>query len=283
MSDLDNLDLDIANYDLDDILNLFQLNIYFTEDDLRNVKKYVLLTHPDKSKLPDKYFLFFKEAYDQLVGVYNFRHKKETKREKAENLMKNTENIFQDHQKNKKEFNKRFNELFEKYVPNANSENGYGEWLQKKSETTYSCNNRREMNDIIENKKTELSALTKFQDIKETTQHSIDNIDGTTPDGYQSALFSKLTFDDLKHAHEESVIPVTIHDMKQSPSGVEEMKAERSAFINPSENAHAILMNKQENEDKSAAYRAHRLLQQDEIARKATQNWIGGFKHLTNS
>lgn len=283
MSDLNNLDLDITNYDLDDLLKLFQLNIYFTEEDLYNVKKHVLSTHPDKSKLPDKYFLFFKEAYLQLVGVYNFRHKKQTKREKAEELIENNENIFIEHQKDKKEFNKKFNELFEKYVPNANHENGYGEWLQNDNNIKYSCSNRNEMNDIIDKKKQELSSIVKHNDIRETIQHNIDNIDGTTPDGYQSALFSKLTYDDLKHAHEESVIPVTIHDMQKKPTCVEDMKIERGLFITPKENSHEILSNKQQDENNSASYRAHRLMQQDEIARKATQNWVGGFKQLMNS
>ncbi len=54
-----NIDLNIDNYELDDILNLFKIDYNFTHEDLKNVKKYVLKTHPDKSKLPKEYFFFF--------------------------------------------------------------------------------------------------------------------------------------------------------------------------------------------------------------------------------
>ena len=56
---MESLDLDIDNYDLLDILKLFKIQYHFTEQDLKNVKKSVLKTHPDKSKLDKKYFLFF--------------------------------------------------------------------------------------------------------------------------------------------------------------------------------------------------------------------------------
>ena len=44
-----NLDLDIRNYNLEDITNLFKIPIVFTESDLRAAKLAVLHTHPDKS------------------------------------------------------------------------------------------------------------------------------------------------------------------------------------------------------------------------------------------
>ena len=47
-----NLDLDIRNYNLEDITRLFKIPIVFTETDLRTAKLAVLHTHPDKSKLP---------------------------------------------------------------------------------------------------------------------------------------------------------------------------------------------------------------------------------------
>ena len=46
---MENLDLDIQNYNLNDILKLFNLNYNFTIDDLKKSKRIVLKTHPDKS------------------------------------------------------------------------------------------------------------------------------------------------------------------------------------------------------------------------------------------
>ena len=39
MSGLENLDLDINNYNLNDLLNLFQLPMNFSEEHLKNAKK----------------------------------------------------------------------------------------------------------------------------------------------------------------------------------------------------------------------------------------------------
>jgi len=39
------MDLNIENYDLDDILNLFKIPKNFTEEDLKSAKKIVLKTH----------------------------------------------------------------------------------------------------------------------------------------------------------------------------------------------------------------------------------------------
>ena len=70
------MDLDIENYDLDDILNLFKLNYQFDEKDLKAAYRIVLKTHPDKSGLDKEVFLFFKKAYEVLEKIYKFRNRK---------------------------------------------------------------------------------------------------------------------------------------------------------------------------------------------------------------
>ena len=50
------MDLNINNYDLDDILNLFKLDYQFDIHDLKKAKKTMLKLHPDKSRLDPKYF-----------------------------------------------------------------------------------------------------------------------------------------------------------------------------------------------------------------------------------
>ena len=42
------MDLDITNYDYDDILKLFAIGKHFNEEDLKSAKKRVLASHPDK-------------------------------------------------------------------------------------------------------------------------------------------------------------------------------------------------------------------------------------------
>ena len=74
---MDSLDLNIDNYDFDDILNLFEINIDFNENDLKKCKSKVLLMHPDKSNLNKDFFIFYSKAYKILFYVYKFRHKNE--------------------------------------------------------------------------------------------------------------------------------------------------------------------------------------------------------------
>ena len=79
MSSIEGIDLNIENYDLTDLLNLFKLDFEFNEEDLRIVKKTVMQTHPDKSRLYRKYFLFFTSAYKIIFSIYEFRHKSSSK------------------------------------------------------------------------------------------------------------------------------------------------------------------------------------------------------------
>ena len=72
---MEGLDLNIDNYDLTDLLALFRLEFDFKEDDLKRVKKSVMKTHPDKSGLDKKYFLFFTSAYKIIFSIYEFRYK----------------------------------------------------------------------------------------------------------------------------------------------------------------------------------------------------------------
>jgi hypothetical protein len=71
---MESLDLNIDNYNLPDILALFNLPTLFNEDDLKRAKVAVMKTHPDKCKLPKEYFLFFTKAYRIIYQIYTIRH-----------------------------------------------------------------------------------------------------------------------------------------------------------------------------------------------------------------
>jgi hypothetical protein len=71
---MESLDLNIDNYNLPDILALFNLPTLFNDDDLKRAKIAVLKTHPDKSRLPKEYFLFFTKAYRIVHQIYTIRH-----------------------------------------------------------------------------------------------------------------------------------------------------------------------------------------------------------------
>ena len=151
------LDLDINNYELTDILNLFKLPIMFEESHLKQAKVIVLQMHPDKSRLPKEYFLFFTKAYKILYEIYKVRFPGEKKykedkysytavieRELNQNKVKTAHNIedreyHKTHEEAYKKiqkmdasnFNQWFNEKFEKFkLYDEEQDNGYEEWFR---------------------------------------------------------------------------------------------------------------------------------------------------------
>ena len=126
MQNIENIDLDINNYDYKDILDLFKLNHDFNKNQLKNAKQIVLSIHPDKSRLDKKFFLFFSKAYKILLSVYEFREKTNqsqnlslpneeieylaTKDEYNEKII---ENLRENNKFTDKNFNKWFNKMFE--------------------------------------------------------------------------------------------------------------------------------------------------------------------------
>ena len=63
---MNSLDLDINNYELDDILKLFKVSHDLSHDDMKRAKKIVLMSHPDKSRMSPDIFLFYTKAYKIL-------------------------------------------------------------------------------------------------------------------------------------------------------------------------------------------------------------------------
>lgn len=144
--DDDAVDLNIDNYNLDEILALFELSQDFKFEDLKQAfVNYVAPLHPDKSGLPSDYFIFYRKAYGVLINLHKmrtnkvyadkmdaqdyakyaekykneFKEQEEQNRTYAETLMK-SEN-----------FNDTFNKLFEDNVKkNEEDAGGYEDWLR---------------------------------------------------------------------------------------------------------------------------------------------------------
>ena len=70
---LQDTDLNIDNYDFDDILCLFKLPYHYSENDLKSAKKW-FTNSSDKSGL-DKDFSIFSKAYKLLYKVFVFDRK----------------------------------------------------------------------------------------------------------------------------------------------------------------------------------------------------------------
>ena len=131
---METYDLDIKNYELEDILSLFHVPHNFTKEDLKKAHKMALQMHPDKSNLDTEYFIFFTEAYKLLARIYYFRTRETAKRPNYDIDMAKSEKLILQNlekQNKSKEFNKWFNEMFEKVkVKDEDVDTGYGSWFK---------------------------------------------------------------------------------------------------------------------------------------------------------
>jgi hypothetical protein len=290
------MDLDITNYDYDDILKLFNISKQFNEEDLKSAKKRVLASHPDKSGLDKSYFLFFSSAYKILFKIYNFRekhssltnlnnynenydaHKDETNEELIHKIIST---------KSTQEFNKWFNEQFTSMkIANNYEENGYGDWLNSNNdEEMVKCTDINSIHKIMEEKKKLLRSnnLIKKKALCEFNSTNYCDLTNSKPEDYSSGLFSKFQYEDLKKAHEESIIPVTNEDNISNYTSLDDIKFKRTQqSIVPMkiDEANKYLNKSKENENDISSMRAFNLFKQDEIHRKNNEKFWNNLKQL---
>ena len=290
------MDLDITNYDYEDILKLFNISKQFNEEDLKNAKKKVLASHPDKSGLDKSYFLFFSSAYKILFNIYNFREKHSS----LKNLNNYNEN-YDAHKdevneelihkimttKSTQEFNKWFNEQFDTMkITNDYDKNGYGDWLNgNNTEEIVKCTDINSIHKIMEEKKKLLRSnnLIKKKDICEFNNSNYCDLTNSKPEDYSSGLFSKFQYEDLKKAHEESIIPVTNEDNISNYSSYDDIKFKRTQqSITPmkTDEANKYLNKSKEDENALSSMRAYNLFKQDEINKKKNEKFWNNLKQL---
>lgn len=290
----DDLDLNIDNYDLNDLLSLFHLNYNFDEEDLKRAKKIALMTHPDKSGMDKKYFLFFTSAYKIIYSIYKFRTRY--------NASKNTEYIIDsEHSEekeallrkilNKKNFNTLFNKLFEKNRINDDAnDDGYGDWLKSDNDIDTRKTTKTEMNNAFENKKLEIRSLVLHKDVEEMSSSyssSTSDIISSRPESYGSSIFSPLQYEDLRKAHIECVVPVTIRDYENKKKFNNENEFRQyhddTTYMKPLSTSQSIdfLKQKQSLIDKMDTMRAFKLAKQDEEVKRINQNWMSSIQLLT--
>ena len=289
------VDLDIENYELEDILNLFRLQYNFVEADLKRAYRMALKLHPDKSGLDGEYFRFYMKAYKIVENIFNFRNRK---KKCAYDVVYNSKetDISEDkavllhslNGKSIKEFNKWFNEQFEKTKVNDDeNDSGYGKWIK---ENEVSENNEKvslsEFGRVFEKKKTECKALVKYNGVQDTEGGNDGyNLVRDKVENYSSGLFSKLSYEDFKKAHTETVIPVTREDYekKEKFSSLEMYKRHRDSQNTappPLQQSRQYLAERDKNENVLHARRAFKILKRDEEIEKNNKKWWSNLQRL---
>jgi len=286
----ENFDLDINNYSLNDLLNLFHLPYNFTKEELRISKKIVLRIHPDKCDLPKEYFLFFTKAYKMIYNIYEYRYKSENqsteytveKNEEHEKILKNV--------KNKPNFNKWFNDMFENHkIENEHDKGGYGNWLKSDENIDNRKISYNEMGAVFEEKKKEIKDIVVKSEVQDINNNSgMYNLTGDQPDCYESDLFSSLQYDDLRKAHTETVVPVTEQDFYDKPqfknvNELSQFRHQQNSTPPSLQQSNKFLEKNKNTSDKTDVERAYKLLKQDEIVKEINQKWWGNVKQITNN
>jgi curved DNA-binding protein CbpA len=292
---LNSLDLDLNNYSLDDLYNLFNIEPGpLEEQSLKNAKQIVHKMHPDKSNLDPKYFLFFLNAYKRVLGIYEFQNKSLKKKFVDEDYYEDSNRNVLDHvfQTNKdlkdpKNFNSWFNAKFEKHNTEESGK-GYGEWL-KSDEGIYNCDQnitKSNMNEAFENQKKQIQTLTVYSGINDTFASFSGSLLGDDGQNNFSGALGNMGYTDLRQAHLETVIPVTQEDFEKMPKykSFNDYKTNRDRVditpISKQEGERLLMQQNQHLEQQSAAL-AYKYAVQNERAKKGNQSFFSDIKQLT--
>lgn len=295
---MENIDLNIHNYDLNDLIALFKLPFHFKEEHLKDAKKIVLMTHPDKSRLDKEYFLFFSQAYKYLLKIHQLRQSSTTTNtdyDKDELWSKEHSVLIDGKIKtmSQEDYTDWFNSTFEKMrLKDDSEETGYGDWLKSDDdlvdETVTSTN---EMNEYIQNKKKQLRALVvhnDFQDMNTSNGGQFDLV-REIPGDYGSSMFDKLQFEDVRKAHCESVIPVTEEDFhnRKKYTNIDELNRERTQdMVQNSDrwlSSHESRLKESNSQDEDInIQRAYKLMNQDEMIRENHEKFWSDMKRIKN-
>ena len=285
---MDNIDLNIDNYNLQELLSLFSISENFSEKDMKEAKKIVLKTHPDKSGLDPKYFLFFSKAYKIIYGIFEFRetNKKDHSKYKTFDNPENDEIIKNALTSNtvKKDFNKWFNELFEKSkIEDEYNSSGYENWLRSDEDLENFSNLNKEEQEIkLEEKRNKIKTLCKFNEIKDIQGQGYDLL-RQKPEDYSSDIFSSLAFEDLKKAHQESLIPITnqdINNIEQRTMSQLKLQRDEKLMIPSLEQSKQLLSDNNSKDNRNNAERAFRLLREDELIREKNNEALRSMRRL---
>jgi hypothetical protein len=304
------LDLDVRNYELRDILNLFNMPSVFTESHMREAKLIVMRTHPDKSGLDKEYFLFFSKAYKILHEVYQVRaglsRQKDAKYDDMKEDIDARRNANSDKLKrmNADEFNRWFNQTFEQNrLHDEEQDSGYGDWLKSNDLDNDADADLGEGStwaqrmEQLDRRKQRLreQALVVRSEVKtfDSFGSAGYGLSRECPEEHSGGLnfgsSSSLAYEDLRKAHTESVIPVTHEDYEavRKYKNMNELQMSRDIdrrTFNYSETASQTALDRsQQLQTEDDMRRAFKLAQQDEVVRDLNKKWAAQFNAIENS
>jgi hypothetical protein len=249
--------LDIHQYSLHDLFHLFEIpsTIEIRQEHIRLAKQKVIMSHPDKSGLPPEYFIFYKKAFEMIVRYYESQNKisqnvpmvssKDTEMiyEPISQNPNITKSNFSQNLQETKNFNQKFNDLFERNEMISKPDPKKNEWFQHlenpfEKYQIQSVKNTNQINEIVENIKTQEKerAMALYRGVVPLSLNSsggknlYDDIEEDENEYICSDPFSKLKYEDLRKVHkDQTVFMVSEKDMNHVKTylSVDQFKRER--------------------------------------------------------
>jgi len=282
--------LNIAMYSFKEILALFKLSYDFDIEGLKYAKSKVLRMHPDKSRLPSEYFLFYKKAFDVLVQYFQENQKttkevpkteqvyvppESSRDEHADAFFRKQANMKMKDDAKQKEFSKQFHQFFEENMVRK-PENQRNEWFQHNDPlyTFDAPGSSKNIGQAMETIKTTArqTSMIQYKGVQElgasttnTTNRYFDDEEEDPNEYICSDPFSKLKFEDLRKVHrDQTVFAVSEQDLAnvQQYTSVDHLTRERglqNQTAVPMEETAAVRMMREQEEamKKRAAERQH--------------------------
>jgi hypothetical protein len=295
--DYDNLNLNIDTYSKDELLRLFNIDsVVLNNNHIKNAKKIVLKTHPDKSRLDPKYFIFFSKAYKRLQNIYEFQNKTINKKNDNNDYFdENKYNVLQQFITNNVElnntsnFNSWFNQQFEKY--NINESQGYANWLKTDEGIIDISNNIQENIHIeIEKYKKQVQSLVSYKGLNNKYNNSnitcSSLIDNNNNFSSNSLFTNSIQYTDIKEAFTETIIPITTEDytnIKKYNNIDEYIQVRNNQDITPldKEQSINILFHNNKQNDEDSITLAYYYANEIEINNKKQEQFWSNLRQLT--
>ena len=298
--------LNIETYSLYEILGLFNLTPdTITYDTMKEARKKVLFMHPDKSRLPPEYFLFYKKAFEMVVRMYENTTRTTQEidpnkvhtyaPEKQSDISRKQIQKTMSHMTNE-QFQEKFNDLFERHsTTNKNRDSTKNDWFTNETkELSPTVNNANDLTREFERMKTKAkeTGMTRYTGVVPLMMTGNANTsglyeeDGENDNQYISSdPFSKLKFDDLRKVHkDQTIMSVSESDMNNITQyrTVEEYQRTRHD-VKPMERSFAEQQIAEENRiyEEQVRKRQYKSQLRSAVAEQQSKEMLGNFLRLT--
>jgi hypothetical protein len=231
-------------YSFRELLDLFQLSSNISVEELKRAKMMVLKMHPDKSRLPPDYFLFYKKAFDIIVQYYQDNNKAtaevpQTKQTYTplngpadKNTYKTVNSVI--NEMGADQFQQKFNALFETVVEKPKDMN---DWFRENDPLFQydEVSSTGGISAAIDTVKQKSAALIKYGGVQSMNSGgpSYNHLYDTDEDYVSCDPFGKLKFDDLRKVHkDQTVLAVSERDYETARkySSMDHLQRERGSL-----------------------------------------------------